>query len=151
MRRLRISIGGALISNAASQLLWEPDYSTELVGGTIGTGEPANPNGGLIADRLWHTVQPPFVRDVSQYSRFNILTGSDVPGTSNDPYKPAGAMHVELQPVYTSNDFNVTATAAASSTSSTITVSPSDATLLVYPGQVQPRTVTICAMRTPVK
>jgi hypothetical protein len=131
---MRTLVSGAPVTNAASQLLWEPDYSQELVGGVIGTGEPTVTNGGLIAGRLWHTVQPPFVRGVSQYSRFSILTGSDVPGDSDDPYKPTGAMHVQLQPVYTTNDITVTATAAASSTDTIVTVSLSDAALLVYPG-----------------
>jgi hypothetical protein len=116
-------------------LLWEPDYSTELLDGVgIGTGEPSITNGGLIPGRLWHSIQPPYVRGVPQKNVFNVFTGSNVPGATSDPYRPAGAFNAQIETSSTSSDFTITATADATSTDTTVTFSVSDAAKLVYPG-----------------
>jgi hypothetical protein len=115
-------------------LLWEPDYSKELSGKALDTGLPDSQNGGMIPGRLWRAVQPPYVRGVPQFDRFNILTHADVPGSTSDPYRPVGAMHVEIQPTSTTKDFTIDATAAASTTATTVSFSKKDAKLLVYPG-----------------
>lgn len=79
------------------QVLWEPDYSTATW--NIATGPPDPVNGGRIPGRRWRTAQRPDVGGMVQTSRIRTVTGTDVPGDPQDPYRPTdGAMRVELRP-----------------------------------------------------
>lgn len=101
------------------ELLWEPDYTVaQADGSTIGG--------------IWYRVQPPFVRGRKAVERLAIVTAADVPGDTADPYRPAGALRVTINPPSTDADFMVTATADAASDATSIFVSPADAALLEF-------------------
>jgi hypothetical protein len=122
MRRLRTQAGGALATSSGSPpsagLLWEPDYSSES--NSVQSGAHATTNPGLVSGKTWHTAQPPYIRGIKQSPDQVILTGSDVPGTNSDPYRPPGCLSVYLTPPKTPNDFLITCMQSYSATATTL-------------------------------